>query len=377
MGCKCCKSTYHDQQHRRIWHDGLSIVGRNNKPVDGIQPTCSMNGILSTPDCINHGSLVRGYSPKSHNLILKWHPPNETFLLIQGWHYVPMLRFTIAYKPPKPSSMYCIPSMEHPANRIRMAPWWPMPSVGNSKDHTRRGSGVAHSVQAKSKDDEWWESGRSKVTAVAAQFLGNDSKWAKGLLCCGHKRMGKMGKMRKMRKMEKMGKMGKMGNRYLWIVWYWDLDLSKSWGLVFPWVNPREWRNLPIQGVYFELRPVFEDEESTTSTTGKTTDTTTTTPKPYVRRRRDWKPDPKDVPLLVVKWCELYVFSRRICNIKVRHLGLHLIFIAAKMWHKKPQTLGLEGSVCMGGSIWCFCSCTTDTFCTALLMLLMLLKYSR
>jgi hypothetical protein len=39
--------------------------------------------------------------------------------------------------------------------------------------------------------------------------------------------------------------------------------------------------------------------------------------------------------------------------------------------------LGLEGSVCMGGSIWCFCSCTTGTFCTALLMLLMLLKYSR
>lgn len=73
--------------------------------------------------------------------------------------------------------------------------------------------------------------------------------------------------------------------------------------------------------VYFELRPVFGDEESTTSTTGKTTDTTTTTPKPYVRRRRDWKPDPKDVPLLVVKWCELYVFSRRICNIKVRCLA--------------------------------------------------------
>ena len=60
---------------------GLSIVGRNNKPVDGIQPTCSMNGILSTPDCINHGSLI---SPKSHNLKLKWHPPQLNMFVNPG-----------------------------------------------------------------------------------------------------------------------------------------------------------------------------------------------------------------------------------------------------------------------------------------------------
>ena len=28
------------------------------------------------PGLINHGLLIRGYSSNSHNLILKWYPPN-------------------------------------------------------------------------------------------------------------------------------------------------------------------------------------------------------------------------------------------------------------------------------------------------------------
>ena len=67
------------------------------------------------------------------------------------------------------------------------------------------------------------------------------------------------------------------------------------------------------------LRPIFEEDDPATTSDKPTTSTTlTTTLAPYVRRRRDWKPEPKDVPLIVVEWCELYVFSKRICNIQVR-----------------------------------------------------------
>ena len=43
---------------------------------------------MSTPEKTKPW-FIRGYSPNSHDLILKWYPPNETAvwgLLIQGWH---------------------------------------------------------------------------------------------------------------------------------------------------------------------------------------------------------------------------------------------------------------------------------------------------
>ena len=41
------------------------------------------------PWLINYGMLIRGYSPNSDNLLLKWyHPPIQQLgVLIQGWHY--------------------------------------------------------------------------------------------------------------------------------------------------------------------------------------------------------------------------------------------------------------------------------------------------
>ena len=42
------------------------------------------------PRLINHGFLIRGYSPNSYDLILKWYFPikQPRGLLIQCWHYL-------------------------------------------------------------------------------------------------------------------------------------------------------------------------------------------------------------------------------------------------------------------------------------------------
>ena len=53
--------------------------------------TWSSNHVNVNPRLINHGLLIRGYSPNSHFIwYLNGIPPNSTTvwgLLIQGWHY--------------------------------------------------------------------------------------------------------------------------------------------------------------------------------------------------------------------------------------------------------------------------------------------------
>ena len=64
----------HKDQISLIYHDFVAEKWLNKYNVN--------------PGLINHGLLIRGYSPNSHNLILKWYPPikQPRGLLIQGWH---------------------------------------------------------------------------------------------------------------------------------------------------------------------------------------------------------------------------------------------------------------------------------------------------
>ena len=74
--------SFSEKEHRPEIHGSWRIIplcalGDSVRVVTFTKRTYGdIMGIMSTPDKLKPWLKIRGYSPNSHNLILKWYPPN-------------------------------------------------------------------------------------------------------------------------------------------------------------------------------------------------------------------------------------------------------------------------------------------------------------
>ena len=80
--CHACTAGRPNRSREVFW----KITGRQSIQGFPLWVTIPHN---VNPGLINHGLLIRGYPPNSHNMVHKWYPPikQPRGLLIQGWHY--------------------------------------------------------------------------------------------------------------------------------------------------------------------------------------------------------------------------------------------------------------------------------------------------